>query len=88
MQNIHGAQGVSEMYMIIRVSRLNSERPRLRVYLDPERLRQEGLLYLQDIPGQLCLEQAFCLSRCNLWLKLVVEYKSQICFGLGAVNQL
>ena len=44
MQNIHGAQGASEIYIIIRVSRINSERPRLQVYLDPEKLRQEGRL--------------------------------------------
>lgn len=42
MQNIHNIEDRSEVYMILRVFWLDSNNIGMRVYLDPEQMRQEG----------------------------------------------
>ncbi|CAG9997117.1 unnamed protein product [Clonostachys byssicola] len=42
MQNIHSIEDRSEVYMILRVFWLDSNNIGMRVYLDPEHMRQEG----------------------------------------------
>ena len=44
MQRIHHSEDHSEIYMVFRVFWLNSDRIGLRVYTDPEQLRQNGRL--------------------------------------------
>ncbi|KAL2126970.1 hypothetical protein VTI74DRAFT_11543 [Chaetomium olivicolor] len=44
MNDVHNADRRDEGYMILRVSEIESSRPELRVYLDPEQLRSDGLL--------------------------------------------
>lgn len=44
MRDTHAADGHSEVYMILRVSDIESSRPRMAVYLDPEQLQLEGRL--------------------------------------------
>ncbi len=44
MRNTHGADGRPEVYMILRVSEIESSRPCMAVYLNPEQLRLDGRL--------------------------------------------
>ena len=44
MREKHGVQDYEELYIIMRVFQVNSEQPRLCVYVDPEGLRQGGQL--------------------------------------------
>lgn len=44
MQRIHNSEDRSEVYMILRVFNLNTDRIGMCVYLDPEQLRQDRWL--------------------------------------------
>lgn len=44
MQSVHEAEDQREVYMIFRVHNLEDENIAMRVYLDPEQLRQEDRL--------------------------------------------
>jgi len=44
MRDVHGANGHSEVYMVLRVSEIESSGLSMAVYLDTEQLRLDGRL--------------------------------------------